>query len=154
MLFIRFYLTAFKAYYINMRKLVLNISALAVMLSLGSVLFVSILNFGHALDEHGMTARMTDCPFMAHEETLCPMTAFDHLSMLRGLFETTLPSILTLTLVIGVALVPLFFTLKLKPLLRLHSHAFLRWRKSVTYRFSYRPFQDLFSNGILNPKLF
>lgn len=137
-----------------MRKIVLNISALVIILSLGSVLFVSILNFGHAFDEHGMNTGMTNCPFMTHEETLCPMTVFDHLSMLRDFFETTLPNILTLTLTIGEALVPLFFTFKLKPLLRLHSHAFLRWRKNVTYRFSYRSFQDLFSRGILNPKLF
>ena len=154
MFYKKFYPTAFKAYYVYMRKLVLNISALTIMLSLGSVLFVSMLNFNHAIDEHEMTAGMTDCPFMAHDENLCPMTALSHLSMLRGLFETTLPTIRTLTLVIGVALVPLFFTFKMKPLLRLHSHTFLRWRKNVTHRFSYRPFQDLFSRGILNPKLF
>ena len=137
-----------------MRTVVLTITTLAILLSLGSVLFVSVLNFSHAFNEHEMASGMADCPFMAHGESLCPMTAFDHISMLKGIFESTVPSIVTLTLVIAVALVPFLFTPKLKPLLRLHSHTFLRWRQRVIYRFSYRPYQDLFSRGILNPKLF
>lgn len=137
-----------------MRKLVLYITVMAIMLSFGSVFFVSTFNLGHTFDEHGVTIGMTDCPFMSHEETICPMTALDHLTILRSIFETVLPSIVTLSLIIGIALVVYFYNTKLKPLFRFHTNTFLQWRASVTYCFSYRLYQDLFSRGVLNPKLF
>lgn len=137
-----------------MRTFALTIVALAIMLSLGSVLFVSVLNFSHTFDHHEMASGMADCPFMTHEETICPMTTLDHLFALRSLFETTIPGIVALTLIVGVALAAFIFAPKLKPLLQLHAHTFLRWRQRSTYTFPYRLFQELFARGILHPKLF
>lgn len=135
-------------------RFILSITTLLLLLAFGSVLFVSTIDLTHSYSEHGMSSGMTNCPFMAHGETLCRMTALDHLIMLRSIFETVLPSIITLTLIVGVVLVAYLYIPKLKPLLQLHAHTFWRWRISVSYRFSCRSYQDLFSQGILHPKLF
>ncbi len=132
----------------------LTVITLSLLLSYGSMLLVSALNFHHTSDAHGMTMGLAECPFMAHEETICPMTAFDHLTVLRHLFETIVPSIVTFTLTLGGVLVSLLFASTLTPLLRLQAHTFLRWRQRSSYAFPYRLFQELFARGILHPKLF
>ncbi len=134
-------------------RLMFLISTLTLLLSLGGIIFVSTINFNHHFSEQEMTSVITDCPFMEHGETICPMTAFDHILILKSIFETTIPNIVTLITISGVLISFLIFP-KLKPFLYLHSHTFLRWRQSVIYLFSYRPLQDLFSRGLLNPKLF
>ncbi len=83
------------------------------------------------------------------------MSVFDHLGVLREAFGAALPSLATLVLALaGAALLPSLEVPRVLPLLRLHAHAFLRWRQLVLYRFVYRPLQALFARGILHPKLF
>lgn len=124
------------------------------LLIIGSVLLVNTITFSHSSNEHGIYKEMTDCPFMSHEETLCPMTILDHISIFRSIFETILPSIVSITLIAGVLLITYLHAPKLKNLFRIHTHTLWRWRIFVTYSFSYRLYQDLFSQGILHPKLF
>lgn len=134
-----------------MRTNILISTALLLLLSLGSVLLVSVISLSHTTAESHLATGMHDCPFMAHEEALCPMSAFDHLAMLGEIFKTTLPGSITLSFA-ALLLVPL--VLIPKPLTRLPAHTFWRWRWRVLSRFSPRPLQLLFSQGILHPKLF
>lgn len=131
-----------------------SIVALVLLLTFGSIVFVSAFNFSNALTEHGAMQGMDDCPFMTHSETLCPMTALDHLMTLRSIFETVAPSISTLLFAVGVALTSCFFASKQRPLLQRRVRTFLRWRAFITYSFFYRLYQELFARGILHPKLF
>lgn len=135
-------------------RFILSITALFFILIVGSVLFINTLNFTHGFDEHELYEGMTDCPFMSHEETICPMTILDHISVLRSIFETILPNIVSITLIAGVLLITYLHTPKFKNLFRISTNILWRWRIFVTYSFSYRRYQDLFSQGILHPKLF
>jgi hypothetical protein len=103
------------------------------------------------MDMHG---GMTDCPFMAHDEVICPMDLADHLGAWKSVFRAVTPTLLLLLGLTGfVALVA-----SVAPnLLRKISYAsppLPRWLEVRTYTFSRRPLQELFSSGILHPKLF
>ena len=110
--------------------------------------------FAHMSMGMDMSGGMTDCPFMESGEVICPMNLADHFSAWKAAFVSVTPTIVTLMLVAGaVALtastIPFLFTSRRKPIpVRLNA---LRMR---TYSFSYRPLQELFSNGVLHPKLF
>lgn len=95
------------------------------------------------------------CPFMAHEETLCSMSIFDHLGAWQADFMAVVP---TLTLLLG-AVAAALVLLAVAPHL-LFSDQKLLYQRRVLYKqptrflVPIRPLQELFSNGILNPKLF
>ena len=114
-------------------------------------MFVSLFHMSTGMD---MTGGMSDCPFMAHEEVICPMDLADHIGAWKSAFLAVTPTIVLLLSVVGaIALIstvaPHLFTPKRKPIPILQKQ--LRER---TYTFSHRPFQELFSNGILHPKVF
>ena len=113
-------------------------------------MFVSLFHMSQ-MDMHG---GMSDCPFMAHEEVICPMNLTDHIAAWKSAFLAVAPTLTLLFAVAGVALfianfAPDFFTPKRKPIPILH-----RQLRERTYSFACRPLQDLFSNGILHPKVF
>ncbi len=89
------------------------------------------------------------CPFMPGEQAMCEMNAFDHIAAWQSTFTTTLPVVFVLTLFTALAFV---FTWRLwypPPDLVL---------ASVTYRQRAKVplvplYQQLFSRGILNPKI-
>ena len=114
-------------------------------------MFASLFHMSTGID---MTGGMTDCPFMERGEVICPMNLADHIGAWKAAFVSVAPTIVTLLVVAGaVAFIastaPFFFSSKRKPIpVRLNA---LRIR---TYSFSYRPLQELFSSGILHPKLF
>jgi hypothetical protein len=128
-------------------KLVGHIILIAV---LGSM-FLSLFHMSTGMD---MTGGMTDCPFMERGEVICPMNLADHIGAWKAAFVSVTPTIVTLLVIAGtVAFIastaPFFFSPKRKPIpIRFNA---LRVR---TYSFSYRPLQELFSSGILHPKLF
>jgi hypothetical protein len=101
-----------------------------------------------------MSAEMTDCPFMANSEVICAMNVSDHIGAWKSVFLSTVPTLILLLAVAGVAV----FIASIAPnLLRKINYAsppLLRWLEIRNYSFSYRPLQELFSNGILHPKLF
>jgi len=101
-----------------------------------------------------MTGNMTGCPFMTHEQTLCSMSVLDHIGSWQSVFSAVVPS---LTLLLSV-LVTAVFVLSVAPNLllkqRFRELPLSRELLHRTYSFSYRPLQELFSNGILHPKLF
>jgi len=101
-----------------------------------------------------MSHGMSDCPFMSHEEVICPMNLGDHIGAWKSVFLSIAP---TLTLLLAVAGVAVFIASIAPNLLRKIHYAsppLCRWLQTRTYTFSYRPLQELFSNGILHPKLY
>jgi hypothetical protein len=160
-------------------KYVVRLLASVVLLSLFVVLLVSILSAGphnhhrpssHHLAKatmapgHGdpLTARHhgaqppahhNNCPFMHHGESLCPMTTLDHIAVLRTIFESTLPAVVALTLIIGSVGVIAVTLVRLLPRSQ-STHTFFRWRQAVTYSFVYRFYQSLLARGIMQPKVF
>lgn len=114
-------------------------------------MFVSLFNMSSGMD---MSGGMSDCPFMSHEEVLCPMNLADHIGAWKSAFLSVTPTIFLLLAAAGaVALVistaPHLLVPKRKPIpIR------LKLLRERTYSFSYRLLQELFSSGILHPKLF
>ena len=97
---------------------------------------------------------MSDCPFMSHDEVLCSMSFTDHISAWKTAFLAVSPTLTLLLLTVGaVALVASVApNLLFKP--RYAIPILHRYIQERTYTFSYRPLQELFSQGILHPKLF
>lgn len=115
-------------------------------------MFVSLFHMSSGMD---MTGGMSDCPFMSHEEVLCPMNVADHIGAWKSAFLAIAPTIvLLLTAAAAVAVVvsiaPHLLRRRFKPIPVL-GESYLR---ECTYSFVYRPLQELFSNGILHPKVF
>lgn len=98
-----------------------------------------------------MSGGMTDCPFMSHEEIMCPMNLADHLGTWKSVFMTIAPSLsllLVTAVLLGISVAP--------NVLRNFKYLLQHWQRRFRIRvhtFSYRPLQELFSNGILHPKL-
>jgi hypothetical protein len=114
-------------------------------------MFVSLFHMSMGMD---MTGGMTDCPFMIHDEVICSMNIADHIGAWKSVFLAVAPTLVLLLAVAGAvafvaSVAPHLFALKRRLIPILHKQ--LRER---TYAFSYRPLQELFSSGILHPKLF
>ncbi len=101
-----------------------------------------------------MTGNMSGCPFMTHEEVVCSMSVLDHIGLWQSAFSAVVPS---LTLLLS-ALVAAVLVLSVAPNLLLKQKfrepPLPRELLHRTYLYSYRPLQELFSSGILHPKLF
>jgi len=116
-----------------------------------SVLFLSLFHMPAGMD---MSGNMSDCPFMSHEEVLCSMNTLDHISAWKSAFTATAPSfaLLLLSLIVVAVVITLAPNLLLRQRYRLQPLS--REIRNRIYTFSYRPLQELFSSGILHPKLF
>jgi len=126
------------------------IAAITLTLVLG-VMFISLFHMSMGM---GMSGGMTDCPFMEHGEVICPMNVVDHMEAWKSAFLSVVPA---LTLLLAVAGLAVFIASVAPNLLRKIQYAAppsSRWLQARTYTFSYRPLQELFSSGILHPKLF
>ena len=113
-------------------------------------MFFSLFHMSMGMD---MSGGMTDCPFMAHKEVICPMNLADHLEAWKSVFLSTTS---TLTLLLAAAGIAVLITTIAPNILRKIKYASLlsqKWLEIRTYTFSYRPLQELFSNGVLHPKL-
>ena len=102
----------------------------------------------------GMTGGMADCPFMTHEETVCPMDLADHVGAWKSAFLAAVPNVVREALAAAEAVAVLWVVPYLVvsgywpvPILK-------RQLRERTYAFSKRPLQELFSSGILHTKLF
>ena len=101
-----------------------------------------------------MTGGMSDCPFMSHEEVICPMSLTEHIGAWKSLFLSTAPALALLLVVACIAVFVASIAPNLLRKVQYISPPLTRWLEVRTYTFSYRPFQELFSNGILHPKVF
>ena len=96
------------------------------------------------MDHH----HMTGCPFMPGEQAICQMDAFDHITAWQNAFTAVVPSFVVLLLVALVLYI---------------SFRWLDHPPNATNKIHLRVgnirikipnlYQELFSNGILNPKI-
>jgi hypothetical protein len=132
-------------------KSVSKLLSLTLLVFFLGTMFFSLFHMSMGMD---MSGGMTDCPFMSHEEVICPMNLADHIGAWKSVFLSVVPS---LTLLLAVAGMAVFVAAVAPNLLRKIQYALSplqRWLELRTYTFSYRPLQELFSNGILHPKLY
>lgn len=121
------------------------------------VMSLGVPHFGMAMpmdmDEHG-NMPMTDC-YMPGMATICNMSPLEHIASWQGMF-TSLPTqgfAMTLLFLL-IATVIGFVWIR-----QIHSppqelKTFSRFLRQQEYVPLHSPLQELFSNGILNPKLF
>jgi len=114
-------------------------------------MFFSLFYMSMGMDISGS---MTDCPFMERGEVICPMNLADHIGAWKSAFLSTVPTLTLFLAVAGVAILVASIAPNLFRKTRYSSPPLTRWLQTRTYTFSYRPLQELFSNGILHPKLF
>lgn len=125
------------------------VCSMLIMFFIGSM-FVSLFHMSNM----DMKVGMSDCPYMAHEQVICPMNLADHIGAWKSVFLSTAS---TLTLLIAAAGMAVLIASVAPNLIqrKVHESQLLcRWLRARTYTFSYRPLQELFSNGILHPKLY
>lgn len=89
-----------------------------------------------------------DCPFMPGEQAMCQMTPLDHISAWQGAFTGIVPSVITFLLLVAVIYVA-FGWLDRPPNLK----GVLRARSREQSPDIPNLLQELFSKGILNPKI-
>jgi hypothetical protein len=85
---------------------------------------------------------MTDCPYMAGQHSVCPMDFSSHITAWEDMVRTILPTVLLL-IIAAVIFVTWRTTTEDGPPL------FLRRRPERQIS----PYTELFSSGILNPKI-
>lgn len=101
-----------------------------------------------------MSGDTSGCPFMTHEATLCSMSVLDHVGAWKSAFLAVVPGFILLLLVLVGAIVLLAVAPNLLVKQKYRILPLLKNTTERTYSFSYRPLQELFSNGIIHPKLF
>lgn len=121
-----------------------------VFIVLGTML-VSLFHMDSAVKTGGS---MSNCPFMAHEEVICPMDLANHISIWKTVFMATIPPLEFLLVIVTVIAFIANFPSHLLVPRGIPILFFFRQLQERIYTYTYRPLQDFFSNGILNPKLF
>lgn len=128
--------------------------AVLLLLSLVTMILFMVVETTQHHDTHAHHVSMIDCPFMGHEETLCPMTIIEHIGAIRQILEMTVPHILFLIAACGYVLlsfhISYLYALRMRVLIR----TVRIWRTRVLYTFAYKWLGDLFSYGILHTKIF
>ena len=128
--------------------LALGIAVFLLMGFLGLSRFSMTMN----MDEH-MT--MLNCPFMSGM-AICNMNTFEHIATWRSIFTHTQQpqnSMLILLFLLSLSLVIVGWIKRLHLPYKDHLKQFTYF-SGREYALIFRPLKDLFSNGILNPKLF
>jgi hypothetical protein len=82
------------------------------------------------------------------------MNLADHIGAWKSVFASVAPTLTLLLAVIGVAVSIASIAPNLLRRIQYPSPPLCRWKEARIYTFSYRPLQELFSNGVLHPKLY
>lgn len=114
-------------------------------------MFFSLFHMSMGMD---MSGEMNDCPFMSHGEVICPMNLIDHIGAWKSTFFSVIPTLTLFLAAVGVAVLLASVAPNLWQGIQYTSSSIYRWLQIRVYTYSYRPLQELFSNGILNPKLY
>ncbi len=130
----------------------MKVLAMTVLIVLLGIMLATMSQISVGMGGHHAAGHMIDCPFMSHEEVVCPMTVLDHLAVIRSVFSNLLPGIVVGMFALSLFLLPAFLTLGRIPLLLFHTLTLFWWRRHIVYRFSYRILQELFAQGILHTK--
>jgi hypothetical protein len=129
----------------------MKILSATILLFILGTMFVSLFHMSANMD---MSMGMTDCPFMSHDEVICPMNLADHIGAWKSVFLAVAP---TITLFLAAAGLLATAVTVAPNVLRISKRILCKqycYPPERTYTFSYRPLQELFSKGILHPKLF
>ena len=130
-----------------------RILGVLILLSLLSMVLFGIVFSLKNTHEHAMSG-MIDCPFMTHEDTLCPMTAFAHLSILRTYYELLIPSVALLVITSLIFYTFIDRHTLLLSLLRARIRHIMRIEKRILYTFSYKLYEKLCSRGVMHSKVY
>lgn len=130
-----------------------NIVKIVLSFALVAFLLLGTFNFSHTGMTTGMDGQMTDCPFTPGV-AICEMNPLEMVAASQSLLNTLPPqkdlaSIFLLLLMAALVLVAIFRSFS-PPRLAL-SRAAVPRREYIPVS---NPLQELFSNGILNPKLY
>lgn len=108
----------------------------------------------HMTSAMDMSGDMSGCAFMTHGEAICSMNTLDHISAWKSAFTAITPSLTLLLLALAAVAIVLAVAPNLLLRQRYRPQILPREVRDRIYTFSYRPLQELFSSGILHPKLF
>lgn len=117
-----------------------------------STLFLSLFHLSSGMS---MDGSMMDCPYVSHEEVICPMSLLDHITAWKAAFISIAPTLFTLaglliSAILTVSVAPNLLRKVRLWLLKIPVHR----RHSQPINYIVRPLQELFSSGILHPKVF
>ena len=126
------------------------------MLGIGTFLFMSLFGVFHSSMGMSMDGKMSDCPFMPGMN-VCPMSPLEHATFMQGFF-TNIPQQENpfLTLLFSLAFAAFLSITWLKRFFLppdLNQRALQHFYRQRSFSIL-RLLQELFSQGILNPKLF
>ena len=130
-----------------------NIARLALAFVLVAFLLLGTFGLSHAGMTTGMDGQMTDCPF-SPGVAICSMSPLEMISASKSLL-TTLPQqkdVFSLFMLLLAA--ALAFAVFWRPFISPRPVLSYVLRPRREYIPFHNPLQELFSNGILNPKLF
>lgn len=126
------------------------LSVFVLVVFLGTMFF-TLFHMSMGMD---MSEGMAGCPFMSHEQVICPMNLADHIGAWESAFVAIVPTLILLIAILGSVAFIISIAPNLIRKIRYLSLPLNRCFHKRTYAFSYRPLQELFSSGILHPKLF
>jgi|SRR3989338_2476923 len=130
-----------------------NTSKTILSFALVAFLLLGTFGFSHAGMTTGMDGQMTNCPFTPGV-SICEMNPLEMIAASQNLF-TTLPlqkDLFSVLMLIIAAVLLLFVSWKpYTPRRHTTSHTLIRRREYIPLS---NALQELFSNGILNPKLY
>ena len=104
-------------------------------------------HMGDMSEPHSMMAS-SDCQYLTGENSMCPISLYDHISAWKSILLVVLPSVLLLSSLYVLLLSVYFVLLSLK-----QKKLFLYLRREK-YKGIYILFVNLFSKGILNSRAY
>lgn len=131
-----------------------------VLIILGLVAFLSLGFFGMSHSTMNMgsdgSTTMSNCPFMSGQAVVCNMNPLEHIAAWQSMFVTTLQQNGSdlLALFLAALALALVWTRLLRPKFLPEPALAFSVIRSRELALPSSLFQELFSNGILNPKLF
>lgn len=123
--------------FLSSKKVILGIFVTFAYIALS--VFSLFMLAGH-LSHDGMA--MSDCPYMVGQHSICPMDFSSHIAAWQDMVRALLPTIVLMIIIAAV-----FVTWHAK----IEDSPFVFLRRLPERQFS--PFTELFSRGILNPKI-
>jgi hypothetical protein len=125
-------------------------------LALGVFIFVSFLGLSLGMTMKSDGVIKPDCPFMSNTASVCKMSPLEHIAMWQSVF-TTLPLKEKILLTFGLLAFALALFLLVRFFQRLLKYQNLFYLERYRYLqkiFIPHSLQELYSSGILNPKIF
>ncbi len=132
-----------------------NVADVFLVLGLMAFLFLGIFGMSHSTMGMGPdgSMAMTNCPFMTGQAVVCNMNPLEHIAAWQSMFTSTLAQNGSMFILLFLAALALVWTRSLWP----PPEKALGSTFRILHREEHLPpslLQELFSSGILNPKVF